>query len=445
MEANATADTASDGVVTGTTPSPVDADGTTGTSGTVVGAASNSEMPNPAGTSETAAGPADSAGSADDAESEGAVPTPGTSASSPASDPDVPAESSDPGPDLTSPDVVEAPSDSEMVMPPDAASESAGGAATDTEPVASLGCGAPFAADDVEIEESWRGPTRQVLRRTMDVASVQRAYLLTLPVDYDPGRAYTLIFGFHGLDGDREQLRSYMNIERPADADAIVIYPEGLETNRGTGWDLDRDSDDLTFVDALLEKYTSELCIDQARIFATGHSYGGCMSNSVGCYRGEVFRAIAPVAGCGPWLFGPNAGCDGQVAALVIHSPFDTVEDYSSAIQGCNTWLNTNGCDQELECGCYWTESLDEPASECLQTALEPYTPTVAIEVSERDERPPEFRKYVGCDAHYPVVTADYWRRERQDEGDPSERWHNPPPWAPELIWEFFGSLAPPH
>jgi poly(3-hydroxybutyrate) depolymerase len=230
-------------------------------------------------------------------------------------------------------------------------------------------------------------------------------------------------------------------MEVSADAEAVVIYPSGLETDRGTGWDLNADSDDLLFVDALLAQYTSELCIDEKRVFATGHSYGGCMSNSVGCFRAGTFRAIAPVAGSGP--FGFNVDCSGQVAALVMHSPYDALEDYSSAVQGCTRWLRANGCDESPECGCYWEESLDEPEDECLQEAQEPYTPGVPVETSECDEREPVFRQYQNCDPAYPVVTADYWRRERQEAGDPSERWHNPPPWAPDVIWEFFVSLPP--
>lgn len=310
----------------------------------------------------------------------------------------------------------------------------------DGEPTASPGCGIPFAPEDVDLEETRGRPPRQTLRRTMEVSGVTREYLVTLPVDYDAQKPYALIFAFHGLGGDREQLRSYMNMERPADAEAILIYPGGLETDRGAGWALDADSDDLIFVDRLLEQYTQELCIDETRIFATGHSYGGCMSNSVGCFRGDVFRAIAPVAGCGP--FGRNVTCRGQVAALVVHSPFDTVEDYSSGVQGCTRWLRANSCDENPECGCHW-EDPPESTDQCLQTAQQPYTPDVPIEVTERDDRAPVFRQYTGCDEHYPVVTADYWRRERQQEGDPGERWHNPPPWAPELIWEFFSGLSP--
>lgn len=310
------------------------------------------------------------------------------------------------------------------------------GAAPDPSP----GCGVPWAPDDVEVEQPRNGPSRQVVRRNITINDVVREYLVSVPEPYDASKAYALVFAFHGRGGDREQLRGYMNMEPAVAAEGIVIYPGGLVVDGSdTGWDLGSDSDDLLFVDGLLETYTAELCVDRARVFATGHSFGGCMSNSLGCFRGDVFRAIAPVAGCGP--FGRNNSCVGQIASLVVHSPYDTVEDYSSAVNACTRSMRANSCDEMPECGCYWDESLDGADSECLQEAQQPYLTGVTIEVTDRDEREPVLREYLNCDAGYPVVTADHWRRERQTVGDPGERWHNPPPWAPALIWEFFDRL----
>ena len=320
------------------------------------------------------------------------------------------------------------------------ATTSAGGVSTSaasstgaTTPTPSAGCGVPWEPSDVEIEEeSWRGPAGQVVRREMQVAGVTRRYLVVVPLDYDPERRYTLIFAFHGLGGDREQLRGYMNLEEPAAGAAIVIYPEGLVVQGSdTGWDLNAESDDLSFVDALFDQYTAELCVDEKRVFATGHSYGGCMTSSVGCFRGDRFRGIAPVAGCGP--FG-RASCTGQVAAMIIHSPLDTTTDYSDGIQSCSTFLSRNSCDQSPECGCQWVEALNDPADECVQTAQAPYSTEQVIDVGEDDAGPPQLRQYLNCDPGFPVVQIDHYNGR-----DP--RFHNPPPWAPAVIWEFFDHL----
>jgi poly(3-hydroxybutyrate) depolymerase len=307
-------------------------------------------------------------------------------------------------------------------------------------PAASSGCGSAWMAPDAEVEQSRRGGVPMlVARREITIDGAPRLYLVAVPMAYDGSTPYPLVFGFHGLAGSREQLRGYMNVEAAAAGDALFIYPEGLPVDGGeTGWSLGSTSTDLAFIDALLEQYKAEWCVDENRIFATGHSYGGCMSNTVGCARGDVFRAIAPVAGCGPQRRG-GAACVGQVAALLIHSPKDTTTDYGSGISGCTTWLRANHCDEMPACGCHWVEALEESEMACMQEAQEPYDPVVTVTVTpEEDDAPPVFRSYVGCDAGYPVVFADHYNREnRQSE----ERWHNPPPWAPALIWHFFSTL----
>ncbi|HEU5073784.1 MAG TPA: prolyl oligopeptidase family serine peptidase [Polyangiaceae bacterium] len=314
-----------------------------------------------------------------------------------------------------------------------AVSTSAASSTGGTTPTPSAGCGVPWTPSDLEIEEeSWRGPAGQVVRRELEVAGVTRRYMVVVPLDYDENLPYTLIFAFHGLGGDREQLRGYMNLEAAAAGAAVVIYPEGLVVQGSdTGWDLNADSDDLGFVDALFDEYTAELCIDEERVFATGHSYGGCMSNSVGCFRGDRFRGIAPVAGCGP--FG-RASCTGQVAAMIIHSPLDTTTPYSDGIQGCDTFLSRNSCEQSPECGCHWVEALDQPDDECVQQAQEPYPTRQTIEVGGDDEGAPVLRQYLACDPGFPVVQIDHYNGR-----DP--RFHNPPEWAPAVIWEFFDNL----
>ncbi len=305
----------------------------------------------------------------------------------------------------------------------------------------SSGCGVDWTPADVELDTQRNGPTMQVARRTMEVAGATREYLVAAPEVYDFNRAYPLVFGFHGGSGDREQLRRYMNVENPADGNAIMIYPSGpvLEDRGTTGWDLDADSDDLLFVDALIEKYTGELCIDETQIFATGHSFGGCMSNTVGCFRGDVFRAIAPVAGCGPFS---RASCVGQVATLQIHSPLDTATDYGGAVSACTRYLRASGCSEQPACGCHWVDEVEDPADECIQEAQQPYETTVDVGATNQDDQAPVLREYLECDPLYPVVFADHWHREG-DVGDPDERWHNPPPWSENLIWEFFVNLPP--
>ena len=92
-----------------------------------------------------------------------------------------------------------------------------------------------------------------------------------------------------------------------AKADAagfILVYP------RGTGFPLGFDGggnccgdaahdrvDDVLFTRAMLNALEANLCVNPARVYATGMSNGGFMSHRLACELSDRIAAIAPVAG----------------------------------------------------------------------------------------------------------------------------------------------------
>lgn len=182
----------------------------------------------------------------------------------------------------------------------------------------------------------------------VDVDGVARQFLLVVPDDYDPDRAYPFVFMFHGRGGDGGQFRSYNRVEEAGAGEAIFVYPDALPNEQQgglTGWDLSPNGIDVAFMDKLLADFTANLCIDEERIFATGHSHGGFFSNAMGCARGDIMRAIAPVAGGGP-----GAGCqEGSVAAWLAHHPDDPTVPVDLGKIARNHWLEANDCGEETE------------------------------------------------------------------------------------------------
>ena len=228
-------------------------------------------------------------------------------------------------------------------------------------------------------------------------AGMERDYILSMPADYDPSIAYPLVFAWHGRGGDGALAKLYYKIEEASQGKAIFVYPDGLplaDMANETGWDLDPNNEDFALFDALFADVQSRLCIDPARIFSTGHSFGGYMSNQIACYRGDVVRAIGEVAGGGP--FGACTG--GSVAAWLAHGNIDQVVPFSEGTKSRDHWAGANGC-----------------AAETM-----PVDPDACI-------------AFTGCDDGQPVVWCEH--------SEPDFGGHGWPAWAGPGIWAFFAQF----
>ncbi len=231
---------------------------------------------------------------------------------------------------------------------------------------------------------------------TITIRGEERSYILAVPSGYDSSNHYPLVFAFHGLGSNAAQARLYFGVEEASDGAAIVVYPNGLPgygTGTQTGWNLFPSGEDFELFDALLARISANYCIDDARVFATGHSYGGYFSNCLGCSRGAALRAIAPVAGGGPYV-----PCDGGLAAWIAHGTLDSTVAISEGEASRDHWRDANGCDDTTS----------------------PTTPSPCV-------------AYDGCDTGLPVIWCEHDETTLGGHGWPS--------FAPQGIWNFFDSF----
>jgi polyhydroxybutyrate depolymerase len=130
---------------------------------------------------------------------------------------------------------------------------------------------------------------------TTDGNDTARAYLLQVPDNYKPKRAYPLIFVFHGAGGTAEQSRAAGLQNVPgASENAIFVFPQGIDFHhQGVGWDDSGHGYDMKFFDNMIDATESGYCIDAAEIFVAGFSWGGDFATSLACKRGDTIRAIA--------------------------------------------------------------------------------------------------------------------------------------------------------
>ncbi len=237
-------------------------------------------------------------------------------------------------------------------------------------------------------------------RASIDVSGTTREYILKVPDGYDPNRPYKLIFAWHWRGGSADDVASgsigggpYYGLEARAADTAIFVAPEGIDAGFAN-----TDGRDIAFARAVLALFDAKLCIDRERIFSTGFSYGGMMSDAIGCEMADVFRAIAPMSGGLPSAEHDYSGCNQvnshPIAVWMSHGTSDLVVPFADGENARDLFVARNQCQSQT-------------------SAVEP-SPCVA---------------YQGCSAGYPVHWCEF------------SGGHTAPTFASAAIWDFFSEL----
>ena len=77
----------------------------------------------------------------------------------------------------------------------------------------------------------------------------------------------------------------------------IVVYPKPARNKAWNIWDEPGMPSDQAFVLALLEHMKRTYAIDESRVYISGFSMGGMMTNALACAYPELFAAAAPCNG----------------------------------------------------------------------------------------------------------------------------------------------------
>jgi poly(3-hydroxybutyrate) depolymerase len=194
--------------------------------------------------------------------------------------------------------------------------------------------------------------TGTAIDNTMNVAgqSTPREYRLSVPSDYVPGEPLPVVFVLNGVGGTGPEAQQFFQVE--TGHRAIFVYPTSLPNDDAGGsiaWDFSISGVDVPFFDAMISYIEENYCVDTSRIFVLGASSGGIMSNMLGCFRGDVIRAIAPSSGM-TW---EQSGCQGDVAVIVICGEQDTFnpcdDGQNGGLSQTNVWVPLNGCTQPAQ------------------------------------------------------------------------------------------------
>ncbi len=213
-------------------------------------------------------------------------------------------------------------------------------------PIATTGCGktspiVPGSTTDTAITSN----------------GLQRTYRLHVPTGYSSDQMIPLVFDIHGHEGTALQIERYTQYSVLADQQHfLVVYPQGLVGPDGkTGWAAygqnASTANDVLYFSDLLTALQQQLCIDPHRIYATGISNGGGMTNLLACQMAGRIAAFAPIASA---VYPIPGGCHPSrpVPYLEFHGTSDPLVEYNGnatvhflpVMQMMQDWASRDGC-----------------------------------------------------------------------------------------------------
>ncbi len=129
----------------------------------------------------------------------------------------------------------------------------------------------------------------------VDFASggTDRYYFLAVPDSTEP---VPLVLDLHGYTEGAGIHAAHTNLGGLGATEGFAVAtPHGDGTP--AQWGFDPSTADVGFFEDLLDHVEATVCVDRARVYATGLSNGAFMSSLLGCLLPERIAAVAPVAG----------------------------------------------------------------------------------------------------------------------------------------------------
>jgi polyhydroxybutyrate depolymerase len=194
-----------------------------------------------------------------------------------------------------------------------------------------------------------------------------RGYKVHLPPSYDPTKPIPVLYAIHGYTQNAVAFGvEGSDFVQLSDAEGFaLVLPNGIQGedilggswNGGTccGVAGSQRLDDVGFIRAIHAELTKHVHVDPGRVYATGFSNGGFLSDRLGCEASDIFVAIAPASGAiGIEALTPfrmatspdfmSCAPTHQVSVLMIHGTSDSFVPYANVQPTFEHWAMANGC-----------------------------------------------------------------------------------------------------
>jgi poly(3-hydroxybutyrate) depolymerase len=232
-----------------------------------------------------------------------------------------------------------------------------------------------------------------------------RPYTVRLPTGYDPTKKYPVIMGGGGCGGNASDGASNpgagYDIDKARESIFIGLpYVAGCFADGGGSTSNMPDTPEVPYVHEVLAEARANYCVDQSRVFITGHSSGGWESFTVGCALSNEIRGISPVSG---GLRNHRPACAGPQASIMVEALGDTANPIGPLVPPSGN-LDSGGSgparDEILKRnGCVASDFQFTYTADNTNAAKAGNAPHTAW-----DPMYPDCVQYTGCPTAFPVV-----------------------------------------
>ena len=199
---------------------------------------------------------------------------------------------------------------------------------------------------------------------TISVDGVDREFILYIPSTYDSTDAVPLMLNFHGWTMSASDQMNLSDMRTLSDSENfILVYPQGVKfRNRPFGsthwnvgsWTTGSTSDDIGFVDKLIDHISVNYNIDLERIYACGYSNGGFFSHELACNLSNKIAAIGTVSANMSTRTKDNCNPSHPTPVVTVSGTNDNEVSYDgtnfegqiSHNEVLNYWINYNQTDE---------------------------------------------------------------------------------------------------
>ena len=198
-------------------------------------------------------------------------------------------------------------------------------------------------------------------KMSVNVDGKNRTFIMHVPSAYKGDKPVPLVVDYHPVMGSGQGQLSGTTYKAQTDPEGVIsLYPDGTKSadsrKMGPGWNVGpccSDDDDVKFSREMIKAVEEKVCIDKKRVYATGFSMGGGMSNHVACFMSDVYAAVAPA---GMDLNKTNsAKCNPErpISIIMFRGTNDNVCRYQGGDSGFNDGLNFLGAEGNFQ---FWAQ-----------------------------------------------------------------------------------------